>query len=294
MNLTSPYKYILSIDIGGSHITAAICDVENGVVINSTLIRNELDSKNNSETILNLWIATIKETLTKFNLPVGGMAFAMPGPFDYVKGISYIRGLDKYEALFGLDIKTIMANTLGFAPEAILFRNDAEATIAGEVFAGAGKSYDRLIGITLGTGLGSALFEEGMAGDLNWGSAAYEDSVADDYFSTRWFLKRYYQLTGVSITGVKELAIIAENNAIVREVFEQFSNNLAEFLLKNVTTSHSDVLLVCGNIAKASQFFLPNLKKRLGIKIITGELGEEAALIGAAALFNPAKSLKKT
>lgn len=293
MNLNSPYKYILSVDIGGSHITAAICDVKYGVVMPSTLIRKELDSKGSADTILSVWKETIKEILEEFPLHVAGMAFAIPGPFDYANGISQIRGLNKYDALLGLDIKSIVANTFGFAPQTVLFRNDAEATIAGEVFNGAGRNYERVVGITLGTGLGSALFEDGVASDLNWGSAAYKDSVADDYFSTRWFLKRYHQLTGDSISGVKELAAIAEKCAIAREVFQQFSNNLAEFLIKVITQNPPDILLVCGNIAKASQLFLPNLKKQLGIEIIIGELGEAAALIGAAALFGSVKSLTK-
>ena len=258
-----------------------------------TVTRNELDSKGSSDIILNIWIATIKETLNKFQFPVSGIAFAMPGPFDYINGVSYINGLDKYEALFGLDIKTIIANAFDFAPEMILFRNDAEATIAGEVFAGAGRGYDRLTGITLGTGFGSAQFKEGRARELNWGSAAYQDSIADEYFTTRWFCKRYNQLTGISISGVKELAIAAEKSAVARDVFEQFSDNLAEFLKQNITQSDPDVLLVCGNIAKASRFFLPNLINRSGIEIIAAELGETAALIGAAALFSSATSLTK-
>jgi glucokinase len=293
MNLNSSCKYILSVDIGGSHVTAAVCDAQYGVVMPSTLVRKVLDSKGNADTILNIWTVTIKEVLKEFPLPIDGLAFAMPGPFDYLNGISHIRGLDKYEALFGLDIKSIMVNTFDFAPQTVLFRNDAEATIAGEVFNGAGRNYERVAGITLGTGLGSAIFEEGMTSDLNWGSIAYEDSVADEYFSTRWFLKRYYQLTGISISGVRELAVIAEKSSIAQEVFEQFSNNLAEFLVKAMKQSNPDVLLVCGNIAKSSQLFLPNLKKQLGIKIITGELGEKAALIGGAALFSRTKSLTK-
>ena len=168
MNLNFSYKYILSVDIGGSHITAAICDVEDGAVIHSTLIRNELDSKSNSQTILNVWKGTIKETLKRFHRPVGGMAFAMPGPFNYANGISYIRGLNKYESLFELDIKTIMANTFDFAPQRVLFRNDAEATIAGEVFNGSCRNYQRVVGITLGTGLGYAIFEERVAIDHKW------------------------------------------------------------------------------------------------------------------------------
>ena len=40
------------------------------------------------------------------------------------------------------------------------YRNDAEAAIVGEALSGAGIAYSRLIGLTLGTGLGSAFIVE--------------------------------------------------------------------------------------------------------------------------------------
>ena len=35
---------------------------------------------------------------------VKGIGFAMPGPFDYVKGICYIQGVAKYENLYGINV----------------------------------------------------------------------------------------------------------------------------------------------------------------------------------------------
>ena len=40
---------------------------------------------------------------------VKGIGFAMPGPFDYVKGICYIRGVAKYENLYGINISEAIA-----------------------------------------------------------------------------------------------------------------------------------------------------------------------------------------
>ena len=36
----------------------------------------------------------------------------MPGPFDYVKGICYIRGVAKYENLYGFNITDAIASSL--------------------------------------------------------------------------------------------------------------------------------------------------------------------------------------
>ena len=42
------------------------------------------------------------------------LAFRMPGPFDYVKGISYIRGVAKYENLYGFNIADAVSDELIF------------------------------------------------------------------------------------------------------------------------------------------------------------------------------------
>jgi len=287
MKDTIPFdqRYVLCADIGGSHITTAVCDLNNYSVIRSTLVRAELNSKSNAKLILNIWRDALRRSMMSFHIPVGNLAFAMPGPFDYEKGISYIKGLAKYESLFGLDIKAYLNHEFEIPANNIRFRNDAEATITGEVFAGAGRGVQNLIGITLGTGFGSALFKEEKVSDLNWGSLPFKDSIADDYHSTRWFLKNYFERTGLSILGVKELALLANDNTSARRLFNEFAQNLGDFLIERIDQSGAECLLICGNIAKAHKLFLPQLNRRLNIEIRLAELGEEAAMIGAAALF---------
>lgn len=292
MNYPLNNNYVVGADIGGSHITAAVCDVHNHAVIRSTFNRAELNSKSNANQILTIWINTIQETMAHFPMPVSGLSFAMPGPFDYQNGICYIKGLNKYEALYGMDLRTHLAAAFDLPVSSIRFRNDAEATIAGEVFAGAGKGFSNIMGITLGTGFGSAQFQHNQAKDLNLGSEAFKDSIADNYLSNRWFLKRYYELTGLSVTGVRELAEIAKSNSTAKEVFKEFALNMSDFLSAPVGLINPDVLLICGNIARASGLFLPQLKKRLNVHIQLAQLGEEAALIGAAALFATTDNLK--
>ncbi|MDF2432341.1 MAG: hypothetical protein JWP44_1972 [Mucilaginibacter sp.] len=169
----------------------------------------------------------------------------------------------------------------------ILFRNDAEATIAGEVLMGAGKDYQAVMGLTLGTGFGSAYNKNGITKDINLGSEPYRDSIADDYFSTRWFLRRYNELTGKTLTdGVKELSTLAEKSDVARDIFKEFAINMVDFLSRPIKQIGPEVLIICGNIAKASAFFLPYLAEGLSSTIVKlAQLGEHAPLIGAAAIF---------
>jgi len=289
MQTNKPSSYILTADIGGSHITAAICDPKTCTIFPQSLIRAEVDSKGSATNILTLWGGAFENVLKKnAALPISGLSVAMPGPFDYEKGISYIKGLNKYEALYGMRIREFLADLLKVEPQMVRFRNDAESTIAGEVLTGAGKEYNNVMGVTLGTGFGSAYSKNKITQDINLGSEPYKDTIVDDYLSTRWFLKRYNELTGMVLTnGVKELASLASESEIARNIFEEFAINMADFLKKPVDQLEPEVLITCGNIAKASEFFLPHLAKALHpLTIKLALLGENAPLIGAAAMFD--------
>ncbi len=279
---------ILTADIGGSHISTGIYIVNTCTIQEGSVIREEVLSKGSADDILTSWGSAFKHVLKNSGQPVTGLSVAMPGPFDYEKGISYIKGLDKYEALYGLNIKEMLAGLLKLDPQMIRFRNDAESTIAGEVLAGAGKEFDKVIGVTLGTGFGSAYSENKITKDINLGSEPYKDSIADDYLSTRWFLRRYKELTGIVLTGgVKELSLIAKKSKVAQDIFKEFAVNMADFLKKPVGQLKPEVLIICGNIAKASGFFLPELTKALHpLPIKLAQLGENAPLIGAAATFD--------
>lgn len=288
-NLSSPY--ILTADIGGSHITAGICDLKNHIILNQSVTRVDVYSKAEANVILTSWGNAFKQVLEKNEgLPISGLSIAMPGPFDYQKGISYIKGLNKYEALYGMDIRQYLADLLKLDPSLVRFRNDAESTIAGEVLTGAGKglSHHRIMGITLGTGFGSAYSENKITRDINLGSEPYKATIADDYLSTRWFLKRYHELTGIALTGgVKELSELAPKSLVAQDVFKEFAINMSDFLSGHVEQLHPEVLIICGNIAKASKFFMPYLTKQLNsVEIKLALLDENAPLIGAAAMFD--------
>jgi len=279
--------YILTADIGGSHITSAICNTDTYTIEENSIVRLEVDSKAGAAEIIGSWQSALKMALSAADVEISGLGVAMPGPFDYAKGISYIKGLNKYEAIYGMNIKAAFAGFLNIPGNLVHFRNDAEATIAGEALTGAGAGYKKVAGVTLGTGFGSAYCTEGITRDLNYGSDLYKESIADDYLSTRWFQKRYYELTGKPIANVKALAVLLPYDNNAKQVFDEFAANMADFLKKPLHQLSPDVLVLCGNITRASGYFLPQLREHLpAITIQTALLGEKAALIGASAFTN--------
>ncbi|MFN8337067.1 MAG: ROK family protein [Cyclobacteriaceae bacterium] len=281
---------VLGIDIGGSHLTAALVDETTRKFVPDSYLRVRVNSKGTAEEILGIWTKAIEDTFQAHPVANKRIGIAMPGPFDYANGISLIKGLDKYEALYKLNVKQILSQRLSISPNAILMMNDAACFLRGEVYYGAAKGYQDVIGITLGTGTGSAMHHHGVTHDANLGPAPFMDSIADEYFSTRWFVKRYREVSGQSVKDVKALADLYPSDANVKEIFKEFVKNLVVFLEGFVNAEKPQVIVMGGNIAQCSSLFLNDLTAQLAarnitIPIVRAELGEEAAILGAASLF---------
>jgi glucokinase len=283
---------VAGVDVGGSHITVGLVNLKGKCLIENTLVRKEVNSKGEAEEILTTWLNTLKLAIDNSVDDVTKIAFSMPGPFDYDGGISYIKGLDKYEAIYGLNVRDYMANHLGVEPANIIFRNDAEAFLHGEYFCGAGRNMGKLMGLTLGTGFGSALSNNGVTTDLNLGSEPFKNSIADDYFTTRWFIERFRQLEGIRVNNVKEMVDVIDLRGLKTGIFDEYAKSLALFLSRFLAEEKPDAIILGGNITKAQHLFLDTLVSQLksdgfqsAFKL--AELNEDAALIGAAASFEP-------
>lgn len=282
---------ILGADIGGSHITAGLVDISKRKVSKNSILRRKVDSNGSVADIIQNWSSVIKEIFQNAKIKPGKMGVAMPGPFNYEEGISYIKGLNKYEALYGLNIKELLSSAVGVESSEIIFVNDAPCFLQGEVFVGSAKNYDHAIGITLGTGFGTAIFHHDLATDAELWQAPFKDSIAEHYFSTEWFLNQYRSKFNKEVENVKELAVLAVNDSKSLNIFEEFGKNLAIFL-ENVITQEKPQILICGgNISKAFNLFGPSLnhqlrKQNILIEVKPAVLGEQSALIGAASSWS--------
>ncbi|MNX26408.1 Fructokinase [compost metagenome] len=288
-------RLIVGIDIGGSHITAALVDLEKQCVLEESRVRSRVNSNGSAEEIIRIWVEVLKEVISGAPLEIAGLRLAMPGPFDYENGISLIKGMNKYDSLYGLDIRTCLAEHLSILPQHILFRNDAEAFLHGEVFCGAAKTNRIAIGITLGTGLGSAVSIAGITKDACLGVSAFKDGIAEDYISTRWFVKRYQELTGEKIDGTEAMVELYHLEPAVKTVFAEFSLNLSTFLASFIQTEQPEVVVIGGNIAKTHTLFLDDVKNHLqqhglATPLKIAELWEAGALLGAA-YYSPAEKM---
>jgi glucokinase len=279
---------VLSVYISGYHITTLIVNLQTRGVLKSSYQRIAINSRGTATYIIDACSAVIQQALTSNNIKLSRISIAMPGPFDYDKGISYIHNNKKHEALYGLNVKQLIADKLNFPAENIYMLNDAAAFLKGEVFAGAAQGYQNVIGLTLGTGLGTAKLIEGVAEDASLWDSPFLDSIAEDYLSERWFLKRYYELSGINVVDVKELASFNNSSNTVKGVFKEFAHNLALFTSNFVRAVNPDIIVLSGDIAsKSSDCFLPAFKTQLSkmeveVPVCISKLNSDAVLIGVA------------
>ena len=87
--------YILTADIGGSLITAAVCNVTTNIIINKSLTHVEINSKGPAESILKSWQNAFDTALGQSGGQVSGLGMAMPDRL-FTRMVQHIKGPDKY------------------------------------------------------------------------------------------------------------------------------------------------------------------------------------------------------
>ncbi|MBS0009960.1 MAG: ROK family protein [Bacteroidales bacterium] len=295
--------YSIGVDIGGSHITCAGIDLDKRYIIRDSIAERDVDNKGTAGEIIDRWSEALAETLKRTGKDkLKGIGFAMPGPFDYVNGICLIKGVPKYEKLYGTNIGEAISLALDLpASIPVRFMNDASSFAVGEAWAGKAADSKRSMAVTLGTGLGSAFIADRIpvvTGDTvpDLGCVyhiSFGDGIADDYFSTRWFTKRYKEIRGKESNGVKPLAEEAVSDDRIRDIFVEFGTSLGAFLSPYLKQFGAEVLVLGGNISRAYHLFGPSLEdemKRQGCHTIPrlSDLMEDAALLGSAYLLDDA------
>lgn len=283
---------VIALDVGGSSVKSGLVDFELQV---HHPTKTAIDSQSSADTILNTLRNIIQQHMAQSEHVVG-VGFGFPGPFEYDKGISHIHGLEKYEAIFGLNIRDELRARLNLPHLTICFRNDAEAAIIGEAKFGSGKGYQRLIGVTLGTGMGSSFVVNGKRVSSGQGvppylgflfPEMYKGERADDLFSTRGLLARF-SASGLPFYSVTDAKAAADaGNGSVMEIFAAFGQDMGDFLRPYVIEFEAEAVLVLGGISGALAFFHNDLTTALAIPVEGGTLGSDAALLGAAESLLP-------
>lgn len=279
-------KSVLVYDIGGSHVSAAVCtggDFRLGSVVSAAH-----PAEQTSEAFIGL-LHTIGMEASRGFAKVHGAEFAFPGPFDYAAGIS--QATHKLPYMLGVDIRAALAARFGWEPAEVRFLNDAAAYLLGEVGAGTGRGVERVVCITLGTGIGSGFAVNGSVvttgpgvppGGEIW-DYPYRGGILEDTLSTRALQASYKERTGI-LREVAEIAASVPSDKDAQEVFTRFGHELGLAFRTVLATFAPQVVVLGGGISRSSHLFLPAAEQELqGMKmeLRISELMDNAPLVGA-------------
>jgi len=282
---------VLAFDVGGSHVACAVCwgsDFHLGPVASAPH-----SATHTSDAFVDLLYelgtkARIGHDETDGHDQINGAMLAVPGPFDLQAGVSLMR--HKLPYLYGVDLRKALAARFGLQPAQVRFLNDADAYLLGEVGAGAARGFRRAVGLTLGTGIGSAFAVDGQlvtqgpgvpTGGEIW-NLPYRGGIVEDFVSSRAIVGNYERRTGKKCEVV-DLAAAALSDPAAKQAFVEFGDHLGIIICTLLVEFRADVIVLGGGISRSARLFLPAVQAHIGdspIQLRVSELKDKAALVG--------------
>lgn len=294
-------SHAIGLDIGGTHITAAVIDKAEMKVLNFSICKESFDSNMPADQVMSIWKKVISTAIENSKIKdITGIAICMPGPFDYKNGICWIKDQSKYEHFYGLNIRELLLETLDFPADfPVLFENDAVCFGKGEVFKQQENLSKKVMAVTLGTGLGACFIDKGTSissgntvpADGEIYNLSYKDGIAEDYVSVRGLLSHYKSLSGSDLNNGLELYNLAKNgDQQAIQVFERMGEDLATVAIPWIINFTADHIIIGGKIANASDLFLSSFNKTIQksgseIQVSISNDNEVAALLGAVSFL---------
>jgi glucokinase len=285
-----PAPGIAALDVGGSSVKSGVVAPDGALA--GPLSLAPLDSDASAAELLGTLAGVARTQLDREDALDDVLAVAYPGPCDYAAGVA--QSTVKLAALNGLSLAAELRARTGRPELDVSFRNDAEAAAAAEARVGAGRTFARVLMLTLGTGLGAAFVERGEPIAERAGIVAAElyrlpvgESTADDRFSTRGLATRLREL-GAPATDLAEAAALAEQSASTLDAFSGFGQDLGRFLAPRLEALDAQALVIGGGLAGAFRLFGPAVAAEVHVPVIPAGLGRAAGVIGAALCLAPA------
>jgi glucokinase len=107
---------LLTVDVGGSHVSAALCALDDLRL--SQLTSAPLAGVSSFEGFVDLVYLLGREVASAPGR-LGGAALAVPGPFDCAAGVSLME--HKLQWLYGKDLRSALAVRFGWDPKQLRF-----------------------------------------------------------------------------------------------------------------------------------------------------------------------------
>ena len=245
----------IGIDIGGTGIKGALVNTKKGSLI-CDRIRFDTPAGATPEQVVSKVAELVEQLDSDHDTPIG-ICF----PAIIKDGVT-LSAANVSSDWVGLKAEKLFAKSL---ERKVVLLNDADAAGVAEIKYGAGQERKGLVlMVTLGTGIGTALFMNGK-------------------------LIPNTELGHLEIDGV-DYETMAAYSAVERESlsFEDWAKRLTKYFNQVDRLFSPDLVIVGGGISKQHEEFLPLIETKL--KLVPAESKNNAGIIGAA--FIARKRLK--
>ena len=284
---------VVGLDIGATKTIAGLVTKSGG------LLRSlQVATVPSAPAILEAARALCETLIAEAGAPVLGIGIGSAGVID-TRRATVIHANDNLPGWGGTDLSALSTDGLPLVAE-----NDVRAMAYGEAMLGAGKGYDSLLCVTVGTGIGGALifngeiwpganFSAGEIGYLAVGWAGDEPLILDQYASGPAIERAYQAATAAGerppLTEISARAHAGDEAA--RTVITHKARQFGIILAGYATSINPQAVIVGGGVPQIGALwwdafagaFHANLPPLLaGTKLLPAALGVEAALLGAA------------
>ncbi len=294
----------IGLDWGGTKLEAIALDP----LTNEEIVRNRVDSpKDNYQEIIDTVHNLILETAGKEkNITVG---IGMPGSLHPKTGLVQVSNT---KALEGQDVKNDIEAKLGFE---VKIANDADCLALSEAVDGAGKDYNSVFAVILGTGVGAGyVIEKKLISGPNkltgeWGQNPipgpmdeYEKSVkrhcgrvgAIEVFLSGPGLENWYEFKTNNKKSSRDIVELYRNeNNIALEIMDTYFERTARAFSSFVNILDPDVIVCGGGMSEINEMYdilpekiIPYLASDIFLTpIIKAKHGSSSGVRGAAHLW---------
>jgi glucokinase len=185
-----------------------------------------------------------------------------------------------------------------------ILANDANCAGLGEAWLGAGRRFNNLILLTLGTGVGGAIIldgklfigHQGAAGELGLITLNPEGPPCNS--GNQGSLEQYVSVTAIRRrTGLEpaQLGAMAQaGDSSALTFWRTYGKELGAGLASLIYVLTPEAIVIGGGVCASAEFFLPAAlteierrvlpSSRAGLLLLCAELGNQAGMIGAAKL----------
>jgi glucokinase len=293
--MQTPVQQVLGIDIGGTALKLGRFDLAGNCLQTITI---DTPQPSRPQAVL----AALRATIPQVD-PAGeasAIGVGMPGPADSSGRIARIAiNMDDWD---NVPLADWLENATG---RPTIIENDANCAGIGEHWRGAGQPFPHMILLTLGTGVGGAIFinnqlyrgRDGAAGELGLITLRPEGGSCRSgncgSLEQHLSISSIQARTGLTPATLGKLAKSGDPEALA--FWQTYGADLGAGLSSLIYVLTPDAIIIGGGISESSEFFLPaaltEIQTRVmptsrsgDIKLIKAQLGNQAGMVGASKL----------